>query len=102
MKQVKNQKSYLDTLKWTSMESEKTFFLVLTQSEKSLLAYTAHTLAKIKCYVSGTHKKKILFLPSSPLPIETLCIKIIKIEEIENLTLGHLLRDMIWRAMPCA
>jgi hypothetical protein len=29
--------------------------LVLTQSEKSLLAYTAHTLAKIKWYVSGPH-----------------------------------------------
>jgi hypothetical protein len=32
--------------------------LVLTQSEKSLLAYTAHTLAKIKWYISGVHLKK--------------------------------------------
>ncbi len=30
-------------------------YQVLTQSQKSLLAYTAHTLAKIKWYVSGPH-----------------------------------------------
>jgi hypothetical protein len=49
--------------------------LVLTQSEKSLLAYTAHTLVKINWYVYGPHyKKKLFFLfqASSPLPIETL------------------------------
>ena len=55
MKKVKIQKSYFDTFKWTSGESETTFFLVLTQSEKSLLVYTVHTLAKIKWYVSGPH-----------------------------------------------
>jgi hypothetical protein len=37
--------------------------LLLTQSEKSLLAYTAHTLAKIKWYVSGPHNFFILFQP---------------------------------------
>ncbi len=33
----------------------KQLFLVLAQSQKSLLAYTVHTLAKIKWYVSGPH-----------------------------------------------
>jgi hypothetical protein len=33
----------------------KQLFLVLTQSQKSLLAYTVHRLAKIKWYVSGPH-----------------------------------------------
>ncbi len=41
----------------------KQLFLVLTQSQKSLLAYTAHTLAKIKWYLSGPNKKKNLFHP---------------------------------------
>jgi hypothetical protein len=45
MKTVKIRKSYFDTFKWTSVESETTFF-VLTQSQKSLLVKTAHTLAK--------------------------------------------------------
>jgi hypothetical protein len=69
-------KSYFDTFKWTSGESETTFF-VLTQSQKSLLAKKTHTLAKIKWYVSGPHFKKInfLFQSSSHLPIETLCHK---------------------------
>jgi hypothetical protein len=31
----------------------KQLFFVLIQSQKSLLAYTVNTLAKIKCYVSG-------------------------------------------------
>jgi hypothetical protein len=48
MKKVKNLKSYFDTFKLTSKESETTFFFGgggLTQSQKSLSAYTAHNLA---------------------------------------------------------
>jgi hypothetical protein len=86
MKKVKNQKSYFDTFKWTSKESEQLFFM-LTQSQKPLPAYTAHTLAKIKLYVSGPNLQKIIFfsVPKSPTYRH-----FIKIEEIENLTLGHL------------
>ncbi len=43
-----------------SKESETTFFGA-NSSKISLLAYTAHPLAKIKWYVSGTHFKKIIF-----------------------------------------
>jgi hypothetical protein len=59
MKKEKNQKSYFDTFKLTSKESETIFFFVLTQSQKSLLAYTAHTLAKIKC---TDNKENLIFL----------------------------------------
>jgi hypothetical protein len=45
----------------------KQLFLVLTQSQKSLLADTAHTLAKIKWYVSGPHKKKFISSLKSPI-----------------------------------
>jgi hypothetical protein len=65
MKKVENQKSHFDTFKWTSKESETTFFLV-TQSEKLLLAYTAHTLEKIKWYISGPHKKFFFSALKSP------------------------------------
>jgi hypothetical protein len=45
----------------------KQLFLVLTQSQKSLLAYTAHTLAKTKWYVSCPHEKKnFYFIPKVP------------------------------------
>jgi hypothetical protein len=46
MKKGKNQKSYFDTFKWTSKESETTFCGF--SKSKSWTAYTAHTLAKIK------------------------------------------------------
>jgi hypothetical protein len=38
MNKVKIQKSYFDTFKWTSGKSKTTFLLVLTQSQKLLLA----------------------------------------------------------------
>jgi hypothetical protein len=41
MKKVDNQKRYFETLKWSSKQSE-TF-----QTQKSLSAYSAHTLTKI-------------------------------------------------------
>ncbi len=65
MKKVKNKKNYFDTFKWTSSKSETTF-CVITQSKKSLLAYTAHTLAKIKRYLSGLNKIKNYFSPQVP------------------------------------
>ncbi len=61
MKKGKNQKSYFDTFKWPSKESETTFFLVITQSQKSLSLYLARIVKKI-----------IFFQPPSPLPIYTL------------------------------
>ncbi len=57
MKKVKNKKSYFDTFKRISKESETTFF-VITQSKKLLPAYTAHTLGKIKWHISAPIKKK--------------------------------------------
>jgi hypothetical protein len=75
MKKVKIQKSYFDTFKSSGPQGNlKQLFFVLTQSQKSMPAKAAHTLAKIKWYVSGPHLKKnnFLFQPSSPLPIETL------------------------------
>jgi len=68
MKKVKNHKKLFDTFKWTSKESETTFILVLTQSQKSLLVYTVHTLAKIKWYYLAHIKKKLIFyfLPKVP------------------------------------
>jgi hypothetical protein len=58
-----------------------------------------HTLAKIIWYVSGPHFKKIVFYFSPQVPYlwRLYGIKIIKIEEIKNLTLGHLERDSVTR-----
>jgi hypothetical protein len=52
----------------------------------------AHTLAKIKWYVSGPHLKKncFYFSPQVPYLKRLNAITIIKIEEMKNLTLGHL------------
>jgi hypothetical protein len=61
----------------------KQLFLVLTQSEKSLLAYTAHTQAKKKWYVSGPHLK---ISPQIPFLQRLYDIKIIKVEEIKSHT----------------
>jgi hypothetical protein len=55
MKKVKIQKSYFVTFKWTSGGYETTIFFALTQSQKSLPVQAAHTLAKIKWYVSDPH-----------------------------------------------
>jgi hypothetical protein len=71
MKKVKNQK----TLFWHIQEDLKgilNYFFGANSKSKSLPAYTAHTLANIKWYVHGPNlKKKFLFQPTSPLPIDT-------------------------------
>jgi hypothetical protein len=92
MKKVKNQKKLFWHIQVDLKQNWNNFFYVITQSQKSLPAYTAHTLAEIKWYVSGPSLKKnnFLFQPPSPLHKTLHDIKIIKIEEIENLTLGHL------------
>jgi hypothetical protein len=58
-----------------------------------------HTLAKIIWYVSGPQVKKFVFYFSPQVPYlwRLYGIKIIKIEEIKNLTLGHLERDSVTR-----
>jgi hypothetical protein len=91
MKKVKIQKSYFDTFKWTSGESETTFFCSNSKSKIVASVDSAYT-CKDKMVRIWPHFKKIAFLfqPSSHLPIETLCQKIIKIEEMKNLTPGHL------------
>jgi hypothetical protein len=61
-KSEKSEKAFLTPSSGPQRNLKQLFFLVLTQSQKSLLAYTAHTLAKIKWYVSGPHKKKFNFL----------------------------------------
>ncbi len=67
-KKWKLQKSYFDTFKWTSKESETAFFGAITQSQKSLPAYTALRIVKIKLYKSGPNLKKLIYLfhPWSP------------------------------------
>jgi hypothetical protein len=57
MKKVKKSKNAILTHSSTSKESETTI-LVITQSQKSLPAYTLNMLAKIKWYISGPNKKK--------------------------------------------
>jgi hypothetical protein len=54
-KSEKSEKAILTISSGPQRILKKTFFLVLTQSQKLLLAYTAHMLAKIKWYVSGPH-----------------------------------------------
>ncbi len=69
MKKVKNQKKFFWHIQVDLKGVWNNFFFMLTQSQKSLPAYNAHTLAKIKWMkIShlGTFKKKILqnkFLP---------------------------------------
>ncbi len=71
MKKVKNKKSYFDTFKWTSKESETNFFLFGANSKSKIVA-SVHWIKMIKLYVSGPNFKKIIFFqPSSPLPIDT-------------------------------
>ena len=69
----------------------KQLFLVLTQSKKSLSAYTAHTITRIKWHISNQSVKKKLFFNSSPKVAylqRLYSVKIPKTEAIENLTLG--------------
>ncbi len=68
MKKVKNKKKLFWPIQVDLKGIWNNFFLVLTQSQKLLLAYTAHTLAKIKWYVSGQHLKKFNFslIPKVP------------------------------------
>jgi hypothetical protein len=61
MKKVKNHKKAILTPSSGPQRNLKLLFLVLAPSEKLLLAYTAHTLAKIKWYISGPHLKKLFF-----------------------------------------
>ncbi len=68
MKKVKNQKKLFWHLQVDLKGIWNNFFLVLTQSEKLLLAYTAHTLAKINWYISGPDKKKIFFISALKSP----------------------------------
>jgi hypothetical protein len=92
MKKVKIQKSYFDTFKWTSGGSERNFFCANSKSKIVVSVDGAYASKDKMARIWPTLKKNyFLFQPSTPLPIETLhAIKIIKIEEMKNLTLGHL------------
>jgi hypothetical protein len=68
MKKVKNQKKTILTPSSGPQRNLKQLFLVLAQSEKTLREYTAHTLAKIKWYISGPHFKKFNFYFSPQVP----------------------------------
>jgi hypothetical protein len=70
MKKVKNKKSYFYTFKWTSKESETTFFM-LTQSQKSFPAYTAQCAYASKdkmIRIWPKFKKKIFFISAPKVP----------------------------------
>jgi hypothetical protein len=57
LKKVKIEKAMFDTFNWTSGILKQLFF-VLTQSQKLLSAYTAHTLTRRKWHVSNSSVKK--------------------------------------------
>jgi hypothetical protein len=82
MKKLKIKKNYFDTFKCGPQTNLKQLFCLITQSQKSLPAYTAHTLANLKNLI-------FYFSPQVPYLPKLHDIKIIKIEEIENLTLEH-------------
>ncbi len=90
-KSKKSKKHYFDTFKWTSNESETMFFCVLTQSQKIIASVHFEYASKEKMiHIWPIFKKIIYFSPQVPY-LQTLHdIKIIEIEEIKNLTLGHL------------
>ena len=77
MKKVKIQKSYFDTFKWTSGESETTFFVCSNSKSKIVASVDGADASKDKMVrIWPTFKKtNFLFQPSSPLPIEILCRK---------------------------
>ncbi len=85
---VKIEKAMFDTFNWTSGILNQVFF-VLTQSQKLLSAYTAHTLTRIKWHVSV---KKLIFnfIPKVAYLQRLYGVKITQIEAIENPTLSHL------------
>jgi len=60
MKKVKNQKSYFDTLKWTSKESETTF---LCYNSKSKIVAGVHcaSASKVKMIRIWPKKKSIFY-----------------------------------------
>jgi hypothetical protein len=63
---------------------------VLTQSKKSLSAYTAHTITRIKWHISNQSVKKVISNSSPKVAYlqRLYSVKIPKTEAIENLTLG--------------
>ncbi len=65
--------------------------MVLIQSQKSLSAYTAHALTRIKWHISNPSVKKLIFnfIPKVAYLQRLYGVKITKIEAID-LTLGHL------------
>jgi hypothetical protein len=65
MKKVKNQKSYFDTFKWTSNESETTLFC---DNSKSKIVSSEHCAyaSKDKMIISGPNLKKNYFFISAP------------------------------------
>ncbi len=54
-KKWKIRKSYFDTFKWTSKESETTFFGANLKSKIVASVHCTYAIAKIKWYVSGPH-----------------------------------------------
>ena len=76
MKKVKTQKIYFDTFKWTSGESETTFFCSNSKSKIVASVDGAYASKDKAVRIWPSFKKNnFLFQTSSPLPIETLCHK---------------------------
>jgi hypothetical protein len=88
---VKIQKSYFDTFKWTSGGSETTFFCANSKSKiVSSVGGAYASKDKMERIWATFKKKKFYFIPQVPYLYRLYAIKLIKIEEMKNLTLGHL------------
>ncbi len=92
MKKVKNLKKLFGTFKWTLGESGTIFFVWANSKSKIFASVDGVYASKDKMVNIWPTKKKIIFYFSLQVPyLQRLSdIKIIKIKEMKNLTLGHL------------